>query len=667
MSLGQGVRMYGPGGITGSDIISELVYALSLSVDALKAGAGQLTVVKAVATTPVVRTGFPVIDGYQTIEGDLVLLTAQASAVDNGLWNVYGTGWLRPADFANGTTVSSRTAVASAGTLNVGALWALDAPAPIVVGTSAQTWINGLVGKASTPDGQPGTALVTTGDQVAAGIKTSTGWRPRSIPYASLSAFVGTPAQQMAAAMAELLANGPAGEIVVEPSPTPYDFPAAFGMPAGINKIRGDDPERTHLRGTSTTDAGLIYAFGSGQSIEGLTLDGHSAVKSYREVVGAVIQFAKPGGATGGGTVIAGGVRLSASVASGATSLPLTAAAQWVSAALASALKAQPGEYVVLVEGAQVEVARIADSYIPGANPILLDEALRYDWTTAAKVSVRSTRCGVDGVTIKNGVFLGLDMWGPIGGFVRDSYFYDCLDTCLGTSDGGAQGMEIRGVHIDTSGLFGVAMDSVDVAYYGKVGQTTLGPMKIRMRKRDPRLGTDERDGVILMGASGLDLQGVTVDLSAIGAAESTATGVRFTGGGSDYSLRGTVVKGPGNGQTNTYGIRSAIADGHPLRAVINGGVLSGLHRGCELLASNDVAVRNMVMRLITDYAVNITAHGSVVQRLAVEGNIIADSFVGLAAAPAPAAGSILHKRGNLYSSIGYLAEAIDPGWTVNP
>jgi len=274
----------------------------------------------------------------------------------------------------------------------------------------------------------------------------------------------------------------------------------------------------------------------------------------------------------------------------------------------------------------------------------------------------------VEGAIVRDGVFLGVDFWGPIGGFIRDTAIYDCLDTCLGTSEGGSQQLEMRSVFIDTDGLFGVALDSVDAASFGPVGGLSLGPLNIRMRQRDLRLGSDERDGVILMGASNLDLNGVVVDLTGIGASEPTATGVRMTGAGKGYSIRGTVVKGPGGAQTNTYGIRTLLSGGESLHTVINGGLLTGLHRGVELVASNDVAVRNMVMRDITNYAVNITSHGTVVQRFAVEGNVIDGAFVGLAAEPAPAAGSVLHKRGNLFSNIGFgTGEAINAGWTTNP
>lgn len=140
-----GVQFYGPGGVTGSDIISELVYGLSVSVDALKAGAGQLSVVKAVATTAPALSGLPVIDGYQTVADDVVLLTAQASPADNGLWSTFPGAWDRPKDFATGQIVTSRTAVASAGTVNAGTMWALQVAASVVVGTTAQTWVNAPV------------------------------------------------------------------------------------------------------------------------------------------------------------------------------------------------------------------------------------------------------------------------------------------------------------------------------------------------------------------------------------------------------------------------------------------------------------------------------------------------------------------------------------------
>jgi hypothetical protein len=48
-------------------------------------------------------SGLLVIDGYQTVAGDRVLLTAQSTASQNGVWVAASGAWTRPADFAHGT------------------------------------------------------------------------------------------------------------------------------------------------------------------------------------------------------------------------------------------------------------------------------------------------------------------------------------------------------------------------------------------------------------------------------------------------------------------------------------------------------------------------------------------------------------------------------------
>lgn len=88
-------------------------------------------------------SGHPTIDGYSVEAGDVVLLTAQTTAEQNGPWQVptSGTTWTRPAEFATGASVKGRSCVVMYGTVYSLTNWALvTTAAGITIGTSAQTW-----------------------------------------------------------------------------------------------------------------------------------------------------------------------------------------------------------------------------------------------------------------------------------------------------------------------------------------------------------------------------------------------------------------------------------------------------------------------------------------------------------------------------------------------
>ena len=174
-----GVDLYGPHFVTGDSAVAALARTLNQLVENILAGAtpatGSVTdakvaadaaiaqskiaglvadlatklnaagiVAKAAATTNQDRDGLDVIDGYQTVAGDQVLLTGQTTPSENGPWIVAAGAWTRPADFATGSVHLGRAIVVSGGTL-AGSVWTLNTTAPVTVGTTAQTWLNAPV------------------------------------------------------------------------------------------------------------------------------------------------------------------------------------------------------------------------------------------------------------------------------------------------------------------------------------------------------------------------------------------------------------------------------------------------------------------------------------------------------------------------------------------
>jgi hypothetical protein len=93
-------------------------------------------------------TSTTTVDGYTLANGDLVLLTAQSTASQNGMWSVPSSGaWTRPTEFATGTVIKGRTVLVMKGTVYANTQWALDTPtAGITIDTTPQSWATAFNG-----------------------------------------------------------------------------------------------------------------------------------------------------------------------------------------------------------------------------------------------------------------------------------------------------------------------------------------------------------------------------------------------------------------------------------------------------------------------------------------------------------------------------------------
>lgn len=112
-------------------------------VDSTAQGLKPKASVTAVATANIAAlTGTPIIDGYQTLVGDRVLLIGQATASQNGIWIVAGGAWGRPTDFATGMDATGAYVYVEgpAGSQNVGQ-YAVLGEAPNVIDTAPLTWV----------------------------------------------------------------------------------------------------------------------------------------------------------------------------------------------------------------------------------------------------------------------------------------------------------------------------------------------------------------------------------------------------------------------------------------------------------------------------------------------------------------------------------------------
>lgn len=116
-----------------------------------------------VVTNVASRAGLNTYDGYTLAAGDLVLLTAQTTASQNGLWAATSSTWTRPTEFAAGLVVLGCTCRVLNGTVYANTDWTLIAPtAGVTVDTTAQTWSRLAVGGAATANNLSDLANVAT-------------------------------------------------------------------------------------------------------------------------------------------------------------------------------------------------------------------------------------------------------------------------------------------------------------------------------------------------------------------------------------------------------------------------------------------------------------------------------------------------------------------------
>ena len=102
---------------------------------------------KALAATNinVASPGITTLDGYTLVANDRILLTAQTTASENGLWiwSASGLALTRPADFPHGGTTQAFYGVTvdiGNGTVYGGQRWRITTTSAITIDTSSQTW-----------------------------------------------------------------------------------------------------------------------------------------------------------------------------------------------------------------------------------------------------------------------------------------------------------------------------------------------------------------------------------------------------------------------------------------------------------------------------------------------------------------------------------------------
>lgn len=120
-------------GLAGKTSLSDVQTAMAGSVSARQ-------MVDYVATSAVVTSAQQSIDGTVVSVGSRVLLTAQPSSVNNGIWVVSASAWTRPTDFVAGDYLLRGTlVVVASGSANANTVWQMTAN-PGIIGTNANNW-----------------------------------------------------------------------------------------------------------------------------------------------------------------------------------------------------------------------------------------------------------------------------------------------------------------------------------------------------------------------------------------------------------------------------------------------------------------------------------------------------------------------------------------------
>lgn len=120
-------------------------FQYSLSDIAAAAAQGSFKKPVRAASTANVTLATPgaAIDGVTMVAGDRVLLKNQTTPAENGiwLWNGAAAAMTRTADADEGPELVNAVLAVSEGTINKELIWQCETNAPIVVGTTALSWI----------------------------------------------------------------------------------------------------------------------------------------------------------------------------------------------------------------------------------------------------------------------------------------------------------------------------------------------------------------------------------------------------------------------------------------------------------------------------------------------------------------------------------------------
>ena len=119
-----------------SDLADPVVARANLKLSALVS-------CRAVATGNISsKSGLAAVDGYTPSAGERLLLTAQTTTTENGIWLAASGAWTRPTDYnAALGAIGPRMVAVDLGTANHSTIWMINQTGTITVDTTGTTWV----------------------------------------------------------------------------------------------------------------------------------------------------------------------------------------------------------------------------------------------------------------------------------------------------------------------------------------------------------------------------------------------------------------------------------------------------------------------------------------------------------------------------------------------
>lgn len=216
----------------------------------------------AATTTNITLSGLQTIDGVALVVGNRVLVRAQSTAAQNGIYLAQTSAWTRAEDMNADTEIQPGVAVVvTSGTTYADTVWTLSTDGTITIGTSAQAW------RCLTEN----TALLGVPTAPTATFGTST-------TQIATTAFVAAQTAPLAPLASPTFTGNPAA-----PTPAQFDDDTSVATTAFVQRALGNAAGfigvTTNTTLTAAEAGDIIYASTSAGAIT-LTLPGAAALKA---------------------------------------------------------------------------------------------------------------------------------------------------------------------------------------------------------------------------------------------------------------------------------------------------------------------------------------------------------------------------------------------------
>jgi hypothetical protein len=430
-----------------------------------------------------------------------------------------------------------------------------------------------------------------------------------------------------------------------------------FTVPGGVS-LAGAGLNASYLINISTDGFVFINFTGSRSVCSGLTIDGQRALQpttgsSPPTPAGlAAVQFSRPNNPTAGALNISGGVILTTPTTAGGTSIAINNATPGGEDIL-------PGDIITLVEGANYEMIRVAQTYTPGTLTIPVVGSTGIVFSTAAQVSVASNDVGISDCRVFSNGRDGIAFWHVIYGYADRNMVFDSSDTSIDMPSAGSRFVRVRGNAIETNGQWGVAFDTgPGETAFGRVADCSSEGNTIRFVLGGVAPPGGPTDGIYFGAVDRCRSVGDTIDLSRAG-----LSGVAYKGPSTHCHTNDVTVIGNATPRAGTSGIRQTIWT-TDLKLRVRGGQISGVANGIDLGQTRRAHISDTDISNVTSYAITVLGDSVNTQMVTIVGVEADTNTVGIRFAGTPTTGNKVSSTGCSLSGWTFAATDTSAGWT---